>query len=251
MFGDTNTVGATYGSPYSIIGGNGNSVDGSSSELGSSCVVGDTCNVDGDYNTVSGYSHTVGASCCAVFGELHSVSEDKTLVYGAYASARWHGGMAAAGGRIGWPTDQYRRAQTTPNLHAFGYTVGSTPSWTAIYLDGSSSAISLILNQALFWTVDIIASKSGVSGGAPAIKAWTAKFVTHSDSSADSLLPIDISVETATDNSDEVDWDIRFTTSSGDLLVEVLGSDDATNPVAWSARLRNVEVNAERFADAT
>lgn len=74
VFGHTNNIGATKASPYSLIAGEANTVDGNTTnQYGYNCVVGDTCDVDGDYCGAFGKGHTVASDTSSCFGESNSI----------------------------------------------------------------------------------------------------------------------------------------------------------------------------------
>lgn len=100
IFGDTNVVGATYGSPYSLVAGYGHAVDGSSYAEGYNCIVGNANNVDGDGNIVAGYSHDVVSFCGAVFGQDNTTSSgaNRVLVFGELNDLASGAGYSLVGG---------------------------------------------------------------------------------------------------------------------------------------------------------
>lgn len=266
VFGRANNVSAEY----SLVAGYTNSVSSNTS----GCVVGgrnhsvtsgSQCAVFGQNHTVNGQNHVVGGayntvtgvSACAVFGLRNEATFGATpatfsLVYGTYAKARFACSLVAANGFNDWGSGQ-RRAQTLVNMPVKGYTRSSPVEWVSLTGHPPNPLVNPIrisLDQACFWQMDVVASKENVTPGLPALKSWTVKFLTYRDTVDDVLIPISSIVEAMTNNSDEASWDVRVRVISNYISIEVWGSDDASNAVAWSIRLRNTEVNAMQMLDA-
>jgi hypothetical protein len=242
--------------PYSVAFGEGSTVGGSHSiAVGYSHSIANDC----DYSAAFGYNQTIASAkkysivagsdnyisgeYSAVFGAHHDTYVDYSVVHGRGAKPAWHSSRAFAG---------YVASTTSPGtsqcqeVTIYSSASGASPSWTEMKPDGSSAVLTLEDKRVYECSFQIVATKTWAAGS-PRVKSWNGRFLVVREGTSVDIVGSDINVGSSTSNNDEEDWDIRITTSTDKVLIESLGSADATYATMFLGWLRFTEIQSATY----
>lgn len=214
-------------------------------------------NASGEYATiVGGQGNTVSGTGAVAMGTGNSSSGSRSIAFGGGVGAS--GDYSVAMGGFGNALGNYsvssglnayasRHGQSTHASGAFA-TIGDAQrsdflarktstdsSWTELYLDGSSAALTIPSGTAWTYVIHITGLSSTGDVGSYEIKGAVKNI-----GGTTSLIG---SATVTTLAEDIANWDVRVTgDDTGDkLMIEVLGDDDTT--IRWVASVRTTEVS--------
>ena len=244
VFCSNNTVGGTKASPYSLVAGKNNNVQGNpTNEDGYNCVSGFSHDIDADYCFASGKDGLISADYGVSIGQYCDVVEEYGQATGYGSKSRWFNQISHSG--YTQSTSTPGQSQNMINLSLSGSHLGSPAYWQQLRPDGhgGSKDLEIQLNTAHYFHYLVVAIKRG-QDTSEQIKTWYGRFYAFRDSGGVTFGSSGVS-DFSTSNGDEASWLLEVTFSGNNIIFRGQGSNDASDATDFQAYVYGPEVYAD------